>query len=96
MLNISKSRILSPTIAQVSWNDDDIYHVVNGSDHLLPVHVDHGGGDGDHHAEQGWEEAETATDLDEDTLAMRGLGEQCDHQTRENHLKHDRKYRGLN
>ena len=53
MLNISKSRILSPTIAQVSWNDDDINHVVNGSDHLLPVHVDHGGGDGDHHAKQG-------------------------------------------
>ena len=46
--------------------------------HALPqrlesVHVDHGGGDGDHDAEEGRQEAEAATDLDQDTLPIAGL-----------------------
>ena len=46
--------------------------------HALPqrlesVHVDHGGGDGDHDAEERRQEAEAATDLDQDTLPIAGL-----------------------
>lgn len=40
---------------------------------LEPVHVHHGGGDGDHHAEEGREETEAAADLDQDTLPIAGL-----------------------
>ena len=29
----------------------------------LPVHVDDRGGDGDHHAQQGWQQAETAAEF---------------------------------
>ena len=46
--------------------------------HALPqrlesVHVDHSGGDGDHDAEESRQEAEAATDLDQDTLPITGL-----------------------
>ena len=40
---------------------------------LEPVHVDHGGGDRDHHAEQGREETEAAADLDQNALPIAGL-----------------------
>ena len=46
--------------------------------HALPqslesVHVDHGGGDRDHDAEERRQEAEAAADLDQDTLPIAGL-----------------------
>ena len=40
---------------------------------LEPVHVDHGGGDGDDHAEERRQEAEAAADLDQDALPIAGL-----------------------
>ena len=30
----------------------------------VPIHVDHGGGDGHNHAQQGGQQAETAAELD--------------------------------
>ena len=54
---------------------------------LEPVHVDHGGGDRDHDAEERRQEAEAATDLDQDTLPIAGLGEHHHHQSSECHLK---------
>lgn len=54
---------------------------------LEPVHVDHGGGDGDHDAEERRQEAEAATHLDQDAFPIAGLGEHHHHQSSECHLK---------
>ena len=54
---------------------------------LEPVHVDHGGGDRHHDAEEGRQEAKAAADLDQDTLPIAGLREHHHHQSGECHLK---------
>ena len=42
--------------------------------HLKPVHVDHGGGDSDYHAEQRWEKTDAAAEFDLEQNILKSSG----------------------
>ena len=48
--------------------------VMDDKNHLKPVHVDHGGGDSDYHAEQRWEKTDAAAEFDLEQNILKSSG----------------------
>ena len=59
----------------------------NDDDDEVPVHMDHRGGDRDHHAEEGRQQAQAAADLYQATLSVVCFREHHHHKSSQSHLK---------